>query len=103
MVGKEAVVELFKELEAAVISNWCELRSEFVQQDGILHAFMTIATVAHNADKSGTCSLLIDALVRQELNEDGKIKLIEFYYDIHGTGFIKCTESTAESPEEQEL
>ena len=103
MVGKEALVEHFKKREAALISNWWEVRSEFVQQDGILHAFMTIAAVAHNADKSGTCSAFMDALVRQELNEDGKIKLIETFCDIHSTGYLKCMESTAESQEEQEL
>ena len=103
VVGKEAMVELFKEREAALISNWWEVRSEFVQQDGILHAFMTIAAVAHNAVKSGICSLFMDALVRQELNEDGKIKLFEIYNDVHGTGFLKCMASTAESQEEQEL
>ena len=103
LVGKEAMVEYFKGGESALISNWWEVRSEFVQQDGILHVFMTIAIVAHNADKSGTCSLIMDALGRQELNEDGKIKLIEIYNDVHGTGISKCMESTAESPEEQEL
>jgi hypothetical protein len=103
LVGKEAMVELFKERESALISDWWEVRSEFVQQDGILHVFMTIAAVAHNADKSGTCSLFMDALVRQELNEDGNIKLFEIYNDVHGTGFLKCMASTAESQEEQEL
>ena len=102
MVGKEAMVEYFKKLEAVSISFWREVRSEFVQQDGILHAFMNYASVAHNADKFGTCSAFMDALIRQELNEDDKIKLIESYYDIHGTGFLKCMESTAEF-QEQEL
>ena len=68
--------------ESALISDWWEVRSEFVQQDGILHAFMTIAAVTHNADKSGSCSAFTDALIRQELNEDGKIKLFEIYKDM---------------------
>jgi hypothetical protein len=100
LVGKEALVKFFKEWEAALISNRCEIRSVFVQQDGILHAFMSAASVAHNADKSGTCTTFVDSLVRQELNEDGKIKLVEFYHDVHGTGIFECMASTAESPEE---
>jgi hypothetical protein len=103
LIGKEAMVEYFKKLEADLISFWCELRSEFVQQDGILHAFMDIAAVVHNADKSGTCSMFNDALIRQELNEDGKIKLFESYSDIYGTDYLQCKESTAESQEDQEL
>ena len=103
VVGKEAVIEDFHLWESAFVSFWWEVRSEFVQQDGILHVFMNVAAVTHNADKSGTCSLLMDALIRQELNEDGKIKLFEFYHDIHGTGILKCMGSTAESQEEQEL
>ena len=82
LVGKEAMVELFKGWESAFVSFWWEVRSEFVQQDGILHAFMTIAAVTHNADKSGSCSAFTDALIRQELNEDGKIKLFEIYNDM---------------------
>ena len=103
LVGKEAVIEYFKELEAALISHWCEVRSEFVQQDGILHGFMSAASVTHNPDKSGTCSTFVDVLVRQELNEDGKIKLIESFNDIHGTSIFECMTITAESPEEQEI
>ena len=64
---------------------------------------MNISAVIRNADKSGTCSMFMDSLVRQEVNEDGKVKLLEFYDDIHGTGIFKCMESIAESPEEQKL
>ena len=97
------MVKLFNEWEAALISFQTDVRSRFVQQDGILHVFESISIVAHNADKSGTCSAFVDALVRQELKEDGKIKLIESFKDIHGTGILECMASTAESPEKQEL
>jgi hypothetical protein len=73
------------------------------QQDGILHVFMNFASVAHNTDKSGTCSTFNDTLIYQELNEDGKIKIFDSYYDVHGAGFLKCMESTAESQEELQL
>jgi hypothetical protein len=97
LIGKEAVVEYFKKFEADLISLWIEVRSEFVQQDGILHAFMTMAAVVHNADKSGTCSSFTDSLIRQELNEDGKVKIFESYYDAHDTDYLQCKESTVES------
>ena len=46
-------------------------------------------------------------LVRQELNEDGKIKLFEIYNDVHGTGIFDCMESfqyaSPSNPEKQEL
>ena len=45
----------------------------------------------------------MDVLVRQELNEDGKVKIFESFRDIHGTGILECMASTAESPEKQEL
>jgi hypothetical protein len=103
IVGKEAVIENIKLWEEALISLWWEVRSEFVQQDGVFHAFLNCAVVANNADKSATRTFFMDSLIRQELNEDGKIKLVEFYNDAAGPGMFEFLGSTAESPKTQDL